>query len=309
MKVFPVRFETKRRLERWQALNPAMIPTCEPAASQNPAVLSITASSAGALSTHCMNTILTLEDVRRHAPAAFTSAPAADLTARYAHVTTAEVLERLQGDGWAITAARQGRSLSEHAVHEVRLGHPGFPANGEYRVELVIENSSDGTSALRFFAGIVRFICLNGILVGDRVADVVAVHRGKVRGHAIELAGGLRGRFAEVAGVVEQWKAVRLNRERMRVFAGEALRLRWPDREPKVDLEEVLIPRRPEDKGESLWHVYNRVQEAMTRGGFKVRFTEAGASGRLGGARRLSSIRRDVGLNRQLWNLAERFAN
>jgi hypothetical protein len=47
----------------------------------------------------------------------------------------------------------------------------------------------------------------------------------------------------------------------------------------------------------------------VTRGGFKVRFAEAGASGRISGARRLGSIRRDVGLNRLLWNLAETYAN
>ena len=256
-----------------------------------------------------MNNVLTMDDVRKLAPAAFTASPASDLTPRYSHVTTAEVLRRLQGDGWAVTAARQGRSLSEHAVHEVRLGHPEFPENGEYRVELVIENSSDGSSALRFFAGVVRFICLNGMLVGDRVADVVAMHRGSVREQALELAGGLRGRFEEVAEVVEHWKAVRLDRERMRAFAGQALRLRWPDRSPMADLEEVLTVRRNEDAGDSLWAVYNRAQEAVTRGGFKVRFTEAGASGRLGSARKLTSIRRDVGLNRELWNLAERFAN
>jgi hypothetical protein len=256
-----------------------------------------------------MNPILTLEDVRRVAPAAFTAVPAADLTKRYAHVTTADVLQRLQGDGWAITQARQGRQSSEHAVHEIRLGHADFPANGEYRVELVIENSSDGTSALRFFAGVVRFICLNGILVGDRVANVVAVHRGTVQEQALELAGALRGRFAEVAGVVEHWKAVRLNAERMRTFAGAALRLRWPDRQPAADLDEVLVVRRNEDQGDSLWAVYNRCQEAITRGGFKVGFTEPGASGKRRGARPLTSIRRDVGLNRQLWNLAETYTN
>ena len=56
-----------------------------------------------------MNQNLTLDDVRRVAPAAFTAAPAVDLTKRYAHVTTADVLQRLQGNGWAITQARQGR--------------------------------------------------------------------------------------------------------------------------------------------------------------------------------------------------------
>jgi hypothetical protein len=256
-----------------------------------------------------MNSILALNDVRSLAPAAFTAAPAADLTQRYAHVTTADVLLRLQADGWGITAARQGRSHSEHAVHEVRLGHPDFAANGEYGVELVLENSSDGSGALRFLAGIARFICLNGLLVGDRVADVVAIHRGKVREQALELAGAIRGRFADVAGVVERWKEIRLDEERSRSFAAEALKLRWPGREPKADLGDVLQVRRNEDSGESLWHVYNRTQEAVTRGGFKVRFTEEGASGRISGARRLGSIRRDVGLNRLLWNLAETYAN
>ena len=135
------------------------------------------------------------------------------------------------------------------------------------------------------------------------------MHRGQVREQALELAGSIRGRFAEVAGVIDQWKGVRLEGERARAFAGKALKLRWPGREPEADLDEVLRIRRGEDSGESLWHTYNRVQEALVRGGFQVRFAELGASGRRRGVRKLGSIRRDVGLNRLLWNLAESYAN
>lgn len=37
-------------------------------------------------------------------------------------------------------------------------------------------------------------------------------------------------------------------------------------------------------------------------------FTEPGASGKRRGARLITSIRRDVVLNREFWNLAETFA-
>jgi len=76
----------------------------------------------------------------------------------------------------------------------------------------------------------------------------------------LDLAGAIRGRFAEVAGVIDQWKAVRLDEERSRSFASDALQLRWPGRRPKADLADVLQVRRNEDAGESLWHIYNRVQ-------------------------------------------------
>jgi hypothetical protein len=63
---------------------------------------------------------------------------------------------------------------------------------------------------------------------------------------------------------------------------------------------QLLACRRSEDLGDDLWRVYNRCQEHLLRGGLSRR----SITGRLNRTRPIGSIRRDVALNGQLWDLA-----
>ena len=63
---------------------------------------------------------------------------------------------------------------------------------------------------------------------------------------------------------------------------------------------QLLACRRSEDVGDDLWHVYNRCREHLLRGGLSRR----SITGRLTRTRAIGSIRRDVVLNGQLWDLA-----
>jgi hypothetical protein len=63
---------------------------------------------------------------------------------------------------------------------------------------------------------------------------------------------------------------------------------------------QLLSCRRAEDLGGDLWSTLNKVQENLCGGGLR-RFS---ATGRLTRTRRLTSIREDVRVNGQLWDLA-----
>jgi len=63
---------------------------------------------------------------------------------------------------------------------------------------------------------------------------------------------------------------------------------------------QLLACRRSEDVGDDLWHVYNRCQEHLLRGGLIRR----SITGRLTRTRAIGSIQQDVALNGQLWDLA-----
>jgi hypothetical protein len=84
-------------------------------------------------------------------------------------------------------------------------------------------------------------------------------------------------------------------------FAERALALRYPDPTlAGMQPSQLLNCRRVEDTGDDLWTSLNRVQEALLRGGLSRR----SANGRLTRTRRITSIREDVRLNSQLWDLA-----
>jgi hypothetical protein len=64
----------------------------------------------------------------------------------------------------------------------IRLRHAS-QINGAEANEIVLLNSHDGTSSYQMLAGMFRFVCSNGLVCGDTVADVRVPHKGDVAGH------------------------------------------------------------------------------------------------------------------------------
>ena len=68
--------------------------------------------------------------------------------------------------------------------------------------------------------------------------------------------------------------------------------------------DELLAVERPEDAGDSLWTVFNRVQEKLVTGKFCYKM-----GAKLRKARAIKNFNQDLKLNEQLWELAEEFAH
>jgi hypothetical protein len=267
-----------------------------------------------------MNT-MTLDQVRRVAPAAFSTIPDSSMSDSYAHVTTAAVLDALQQDGWLITSARQSRSRTEngqfHAKHQISLWHPELPHHVEGTPQMHLGNSGNGTSALRNLGGLLRRACLNQLYAGIRVVGGVFHHRGAgLEDRVVAGARDLRKNFDRVISKVDLWRAIELSPEQQLELARAAVSARWPVNGPaSVDFlgrNSVLEVRRAEDQKNDLWTTFNRVQESMLRGGFNARFRQVGEDG-VGvvdrRVRRVTGIAATERINVQLWELAESVAS
>src|SRR5439155_24184880 len=91
-------------------------------------------------------------------------------------------------------------------------------------------------------------------------------------------------------------------------LAEHALVLRYGSVEKApIAADTLLRARRPEDEGTDLWATMNRVQENLIRGG--VSDFHRDGRGKLRSVRALRGIDSKVGLNKGLWDLAERLAN
>ena len=155
-------------------------------------------------------------------------------------------------------------------------------------------------------AGMFRFICCNGLVVGDVVDDIRIPHKGNIQGEVIEGAIRVLDQFEAVEASAEGMKAVTLQPEEETAFATAALALRFGKRSEgqppaPITAEQLMQARRPEDLGHSLWSSLQRLQENVIRGGQPGR----SAQGRRLHTRPVGSIDRGVSLNRALWVLAE----
>ncbi len=113
------------------------------------------------------------------------------VSTRYTFVSTAQVVDLLDAEGWSPVRASQQRVRLENRegfqMHELRfarrtdLGCESF-AVGESRPELVLQNAHDGTRAYRIDAGLYRLVCRNGLTVADADFAHVAIRHVDVFG-------------------------------------------------------------------------------------------------------------------------------
>ena len=251
-------------------------------------------------------TTLSFEALRQHVPAVF--APSADghRSPRYTFIPTEKVLIGLVQAGFVPVDARQTRSRSAsplHARHIVRLRRRFETVQlRDSAPEIIFLNSHDGSSAYQLRVGIFRVVCTNGLIVSRGAIPTFSVpHRGDVVDDVVAHALGIAERFDVLAVQVERMEQRRLFKDEQVRFAERALSLRYPNPvQAGMPASQLLQCRRPEDAGDDLYSILNRVQENLLRGGL----TRRSAMGRLVRTRRISSIKEDVRINSGLWDLA-----
>jgi hypothetical protein len=256
-----------------------------------------------------MQQVLTDEQIQRLAPSVFAAAPREGLSPRYAFLPTASVLTALRSEGLEVARALQSRARDEArtgvARHMLIFRLPNQPRwkGGDSQVELIVVNSHDGSGSFRLCLGVFRFVCANGLIVSTATMAALRVaHVGaRTAEEVVKAAHLLAERAGEVLERVEHWSSLELRPSQRLAFARQALKLRWPEHVP-VAARDVLVPRRPEDRGTDLWRTLNVVQEHLLRGKLPGRT----ATGRRRMTRPVQGVASSATLNAQLWDLAAR---
>jgi hypothetical protein len=251
---------------------------------------------------------LSEEQMRRAAPSIFAADKHASRSERYTYIPTIDVLRGLAREGFEPFMVAQGVSRiegkTEFTKHMIRLRHGRQGTVLPEAHEIILINSRDGASSYQMLAGMFRFVCCNGLVVGDLVDDIRIPHKGHIQHQVIDAAFKVLDTFRTVDESVTAMKALTLQPQEQEAFASAALALRYerPEGQPMpITATQLNDPRRPQDTGASLWSTFQRVQENTLRGGLPGRTVQ----GRRMHTREVASIDRGVGLNRALWVLAE----
>src|SRR3546814_15932267 len=109
-------------------------------------------------------------------------------------------------------------------------------------------------------AGMCRFVCHNGLVCGDTVADVRVPHKGDVTDHVIEGAYEVLRGFEQVHSSREAMRAITLEDGEQEIFARSALALKYddPNKPSPVTESQLLMPRRFEERKADLWRSEER---------------------------------------------------
>lgn len=256
------------------------------------------------------NACLTMDEIRQKAPSVFTSEPQEGVSKKYTHIPTSVVVEDLQKLGWNVTKAVEikARKRQGYQKHMVVFNHHDIVIKGENGDDLypqvLLTNSHDGKCAFHFRIGLFRLVCSNGLVVSDRDFEHISMRH---FGYTFDdLKNNIEKVIKSLPNLVEKiniFRSKELSQEEMEKFAEEAIKIRYENGEVKMDVSSLLEIERTEDGGNDLFSVYNRVQEKVLGGGFRISVNK----GKQRKARPIKNFTQDIRLNEKLFELAESF--
>lgn len=252
---------------------------------------------------------LTDTELRTYAPSIFAETAHVSRSTQYAHLPTIAVVDALRTEGFqpffVAQSGSRGAHRRSHTKHMLRFRHESKLAQTEVN-EIILVNSHDGTSSYQMTAGCFRFVCANGLMIGNTVAEQRIRHQGAETDSALVIEGAyeILEQFDVVDESREQMQATTLTQDEQVVLGQAALTLRYPEGNYQPSPQDINISRRVEDRKTDLWTTFNRIQENVLRGGLPNTVNPP-ASGRRSRSRPVTSIQETSRVNKALWDLAD----
>lgn len=261
---------------------------------------------------------LTNDQLLKAVPSIFATEAHESRSDRFVPVPTIDVLDGLRKEGFDAFFAQQARTRiagkAEFTKHMMRLRHRSITnAEGE-AFEIVLVNANDGTSSYQMIPGYFRFVCANGLMVGDTFNEVKVRHSGNATSEVIEGAFTVLDDAEDITEQVQAFKGITVSDAERTILAEAAHQLRFPaahkedGKQAPVAAQRLLTTRRTDDRASDLWTAFNVVQENTLKGGLSGRSRNAEGRTRRQRTRAVGGIDQNKSLNRALWALTERMA-
>jgi hypothetical protein len=139
-------------------------------------------------------------------------------------------------------------------------------------MNLVIYNSSDRSTSLKLYAGLLRMVCSNQCVMGDQIMEPVMIkHTNTQWTHTVR---SVMENFEEVQAKTNDMIARMLNKyvsygDQGRFAEDVASVLNKHIKGEIIDPYELNLAHRAEDVGKNVWNMYQRIQYNTMNGGIK----------------------------------------
>ena len=257
---------------------------------------------------------LSREELTELAPSIFNHTVKQGLTDKYVHIPTDTIVEDMEALGWVPYEVKTVRSKKDNASvkkHLIQFFNPEIVINNEegkadMYPSLLLINSHDGSTAVRFEMGVFRLVCSNGLVVkSEDFGGFKMRHMGYSFGDLRNYISELVNTLPTMVENLNKFSQVEMTSEQQHDFALKAIEARFGEEKqlPESEIQNLLLAERKADEGNSVWVVLNRVQEKLTSGGFGY----LNAKGKPRKARAVKNFTQDVSMNQKLWAIAEEY--
>lgn len=253
------------------------------------------------------NNFLTNDQIIAKAPSIAATRPQNDVSDLYTFVPTITVVNLLAQEGWFPVSAEEIKVRVNHRQgfqkHMIKFENDTVKLSNDESIQAILVNSHDRSCAFNFFTGVFRFVCSNGMVLGDTFEKISVKHINHDPQEIIEASYEILDNAPAVAENIEAMKALPLNNGEKHAFAKAAHELVYDDADTApFKPERLLWTRRGEDNKGDLWHTFNTTQENIMKGG--IRGISKNRKRRIK-TKPVKSIDRNLKLNKALWTLAE----
>ncbi len=259
-------------------------------------------------------TFMSNDLIVKYASAAGATEPVDKVSSRYTFVPTLKAVDLLRDAGWfPIKAEQSGTRIQDkegfqkHCIRFTRNENFEMKPKDE-RIDLVLYNSHDLGSSFKLIASVWRLVCSNGLMVASDFANFTHRHVGFNENDFVESADKITASATLINDQMDYLKGIPLGYDEQIIYAESAHKLVYEDLESApIVPEQLLRQRRFDDGNNSLWTIFNRVQENIIKGGVKGKvYGENGP--RKVTTRAVQSLDRNIKLNQALWVLTEKMA-
>ena len=260
-----------------------------------------------------LDSYLTKEQIKNSAPLIFAEQPTnPDVSNKYLFVNTETIIDDLQKLGWLPVQAAQRKTRKQEGTifskHMVAFQNPDIKITSkdgdDAYPRILLTNSHDGMQAFKFSVGIFRLVCSNGLVIADeQFSDFKIKHKGYTFGELRNVVKQAVEDLPNRVQVMNDMKNRILSEEEKRKLALDAMLIRAGVKTLDYDsetIDDILEPKRKEDKGDDLWRVFNVVQEKITQGEFHAALKGA----KVRKVRKIKSFEKDMKVNKELFKLA-----
>lgn len=257
---------------------------------------------------------LTNEELRQQAPSIFSDTAIEGVSNRYAFVPTHSVLNTFREAGYYPIMASESKvrntenqGYQKHIVQFRSLDNLLRPNSKEEYADLLLTNSSDAKSSFKITLSYWRLICKNMLCIPSNVLSHHSIiHSGFNIEKIHKAIDEITSYMPKVEKQIEAFKTIELNPVEQRSLAHAGIDIRFDQEVHDISTDELLKVHRTADEKPTLWNVYNRVQEAIIRGGIRGKNKTTGKSFT---SKAINAIDANIKLNQELFSTVQTIAN
>ncbi len=256
---------------------------------------------------------LTDDELFKQAPSIFAETPINGVSDKYAFVPTYTVLNTFRNAGYYPVMAseskirnEENRGYQKHIIQFRNLDNLLMPNALEEYADIVLTNSHNRTTSFKVDLAYWRLVCSNMLIVPSHtfVSNSI-IHSGFQEVKISDAIEEVTSYMPTMEQEISTFKQIQLSHMEQRSLAVAAVSLRFDTKKHLVDPNELLTIHRQEDADSSLWTTFNRIQEAIIRGGVKGKNIE---TGRNFTSKPINAITANFSLNKELWSTVKTMA-